>query len=358
MLANRLLSLGQVWYNLDRDYTCAGSVSCEAGQNTQLNRAPPPEGSMSAIHEILCRGNVSRSLYIHKKEGAEMTEQMNRIKELVVKDYFTPNIKAEVVLDTLLTPYVAKIIENQRERVFGRDGDFDGELVFITKEMSVRESEESKNGPEYGNRGIKIDYVLGDKKTIYLVELKTTGSGIDSEQAKRYLDNCRGEDGKTKTFGTVFGNKLLSVMKEAFGDTYKNSFPEPSKYDKSGKPVWDNDEALWKAFSLVFKGPRLGKQHLGEKYSMDEPSGQDAQAAMELIRKAGWSQSRKYLYTAGQILDYLYKYPEQKGFLWDKPLRLIYLTPKGESPIPFDKGKFDKRATEKDWSNFYRRNRI
>ena len=171
-----------------------------------------------------------------------MTEQMDKIRELVVRDYFTPNIKAEVVLDTLLTPYVAKIIKNQRERVFGGDGDFDGELVFITKEMSVRESEESKNGSEYGNRGIKIDYVLGDKKTIYLVELKTTGSGIDPEQAERYFDNCRGEDGKPKTFGEVFGNKLLSVMKESFGDTYKNSFPKPSKYDKAEKPMWDNDE--------------------------------------------------------------------------------------------------------------------
>ncbi len=285
-----------------------------------------------------------------------MTEQMDKIRELVVRDYFTPNIKAEVVLDTLLTPYVAKIIKNQRERVFGGDGDFDGELVFITKEMSVRESEESKNGSEYGNRGIKIDYVLGDKKTIYLVELKTTGSGIDPEQAERYFDNCRGEDGKPKTFGEVFGNKLLSVMKESFGDTYKNSFPKPSKYDKAEKPMWDNDEALWEAFSLVFESPRLGKKYLEEKYSMKEPSEKNAEAAMELIRRADWTQkhsSRKYLYTAGQILDYLYKYPEQKGLLWDRPLRLIYLTPKGEPPIQFDKKRFDKKTKEKEWRNFY-----
>lgn len=28
------------------------------------------------------------------------------IEQQVVNDYFTPNIKAEVILDTLLTPYI------------------------------------------------------------------------------------------------------------------------------------------------------------------------------------------------------------------------------------------------------------
>lgn len=43
-----------------------------------------------------------------------MTEPENdlvkEIKNWVVNDYFTPNIKAEVILDTLLTPYVSEII--------------------------------------------------------------------------------------------------------------------------------------------------------------------------------------------------------------------------------------------------------
>ena len=35
---------------------------------------------------------------------------VQEIKKCVVNDYFTPNIKAEVILDTLLTPYVSEII--------------------------------------------------------------------------------------------------------------------------------------------------------------------------------------------------------------------------------------------------------
>lgn len=251
-----------------------------------------------------------------------MTEQMNKIRKWIVNDYFTPNIKAEVILDTLLTPYVTEILKDQTA--------FKGELHFITKEMSVLESKESEQGSGYGNRGTKIDYVLGDEEAIYLVELKTTGSSINLEQADRYLRNCCSKNGQPKTFGQVFGNKLLSVMKGAFGDTYEKSFPQHLKFDKWGNSVWDGDKALWKAFLLVFR-----TRHLGKKYDIDEPSEKYAEAARELIRRAGWTQkdgarSRKYLYTAGQLLDYLHDHP--KCMLWDKPLKLIYLTPAGECP--------------------------
>ena len=48
------------------------------------------------------------------------------IRKWVVNDYFTPNIKAEVILDTLLTPYVQQILKNE----CGIDA------AFLTKEMS------------------------------------------------------------------------------------------------------------------------------------------------------------------------------------------------------------------------------
>ena len=33
----------EMWYNLDRDYTSAGSLSSKTRQNTETNRAHPPE---------------------------------------------------------------------------------------------------------------------------------------------------------------------------------------------------------------------------------------------------------------------------------------------------------------------------
>ena len=101
--------------------------------------------------------------------------KMDDIRKWVVNDYFTPNIKAEVILDTLLTPYITEILTDQAKDIFS------GELCFITKEMSVLESEESKKGSGYGNMGTKIDYVLGDEEAVYLVELKTTDSSIKKE---------------------------------------------------------------------------------------------------------------------------------------------------------------------------------
>lgn len=264
--------------------------------------------------------------------------KMDEIRKWVVNDYFTPNIKAEVILDTLLTPYITEILTDQAKDIFS------GELCFITKEMSVLESEESKKGSGYGNMGTKIDYVLGDEEAVYLVELKTTDSSIKKEQAQRYLNNCYG-----KTFGEVFGNKLLRVMRKSFGKTYKKDFPTCSQRDEARKPMWDNDQALRDAFSLVFE-----TRYLGGAYDMDVPSEPFAQAAMKLIKKAGWTQkdgvrSRKYLYTAGQLLDYLYpdKSPERK--LWNKPLWLIYLTPEGELSVSFENAQ-----DRKNWDGFYR----
>lgn len=251
-----------------------------------------------------------------------MAEQMNKIKQWIVNDYFTPNIKAEVILDTLLTPYVTEILKNQAGNMF------EGELYFITKEMSVLEAKASEEDAENGNRGTKIDYILGDEKVVYLVELKTTDSSLKLEQADRYLENCCGKDGQTKTFGDVFGNKLLSIMKGAFGKIYKKEFEKLLESDSGKRPRWD-EEALRKAFGLVFITWCRRKE-----YNIEKPSRPYAGAARDMIRAKGWTQSdsarsRKYLYTAGQLLDYCEDYGRT---LWEKPLKLIYLTPKGGCP--------------------------
>lgn len=260
---------------------------------------------------------------------------MEQITKWVVNDYFTPNIKAEVILDALLTPYIAGIITAQFQK-----GSFNGTLHFVTKEMSVLDLEMSKKNPNYGNMGTKIDYILGDNDSFFLVELKTTVSSIEWEQARRYLSNCSGEN---KTFGTVFGNKLLSIVKEAFATTYEEEFCEEFGKDPS---VWD-DDTLYKAYKKIFK-----MDHLGKKYGVVMPDdaaekpndSRYADAARELIKKAGWAQSnsrrsRKYLYTMGQLLDYREALEKESpnlknDTLWKRPLKLIYLTPDGGGLFP------------------------
>ena len=115
------------------------------------------------------------------------------ITKWVINDYFTPNIKAEVILDTLLTPYIPQILKDK----------LDIDAVFLTKEMSIPK----KTLP--GNTGPKVDYVLAGPDTVYLVELKTTDSSIDAGQASFYREICQ-----VKTnFGPVLGKRLLSISK-------------------------------------------------------------------------------------------------------------------------------------------------
>lgn len=52
------------------------------------------------------------------------------ICDQVVNDYFTPNIKAEVILDTLLTPYSTQIVQGQLNELVGSP-------TFLSKEMSL-----------------------------------------------------------------------------------------------------------------------------------------------------------------------------------------------------------------------------
>ncbi len=210
---------------------------------------------------------------------------VQEIKKWVVNDYFTPNIKAEVILDTLLTPYVAEIINRQ--------GDLD--TVFVTKEMSVKDVQKQTENPKYGNMGTKIDYVLADADFVYLVELKTTDGSINAKQAKDYVRNC-----ENKTFGDSFGDKLLTIMSE-----------------KTGVGLDCNVE----------KEKQLLK--LFEDICHDVPGDSYAERGRELLKaKVNWRSTYKYIYTMGQLLDYLYEQDgRQKATIWDKKLKLFYITP-------------------------------
>ena len=228
----------------------------------------------------------------------------------MVNDYFTPNIKAEVILDTLLMPYIEGIVKSQ----CGLDG-----VKFITKEMPFEDERED-------NRGKKIDYVLTDKKYIYMVELKTTKGSIGEEQRQAYFDHCLGDG---KTFGNVFGEKLLTI-----GRSQANiSVQVQNESDK----LWN--ERVKDVFSKI-----ASKSKLEINWNRD---GFYAETAKELLKKEGWQSTYKYLYTMGQLLD---KVSDDSDF-WEKPLKLIYITPYGGRIVPEN---YHLSVEEKTiWEKFY-----
>lgn len=239
-----------------------------------------------------------------------MSEQaaIKQIKNWVVNDYFTPNIKAEVILDALLTDYAAEIIKAQCGDKVGKN------LHFVTKEMSVLD--ESKQD----NTGAKIDYILSDSSCVYLVELKTTNGSIKPDQARNYLERCvEPKLAAGKSFGEVLGNKLLSIMAGERGEF--KSIP----IGKEG----DCDEST---LENVFLGVFLHKSHQKDSIPYDG-SLSYAENAKHLIKKRKWAvneanHTRKYFYTMGQLLDEIHNH----GALWKKELKLVYLTPCGSLP--------------------------
>lgn len=218
----------------------------------------------------------------------------DKITHWVVNDYFTPNVKAEVVLDTLLTPYILQIIQNQ----MGRKVE---ELSLVAKEMSLFEPGSDSN------RGAKIDYVLADSDRVYLVELKTTCSSFNDDQVSRYALLAE----KEPCFGNVLGKRLLNILEDVFPVTWDSA-------DGMG------DESLTKAWEKIWSK----KANYIPKDKIPQESDSYTQMAMDLIKEKGWAwrgdlRSRKYVYTLGQIMDYL----KGGNRLWNKPIRLIYLTP-------------------------------
>lgn len=237
------------------------------------------------------------------------------LKKWVVNDYFTPNIKAEVILDTLLTPYVPQTLRSHR-------GDIDA--VFLAKEMSMIETDETSEGQEQGdNRGPKIDYVLADKNRdcVYFVELKTTDSSIDAKQLSFYTSLA----GQTSNFGDVLGKRLLAIL-EAY-----------LEIDLGTPEGWVNDNKLTKAWQKIWDK----RKRYVPANQYPEKSDSYTKMAMELIKAKGWAwrgnlRSRKYVYTLGQLMDFIHSEYYGNG-LWNRQVELVYLMPR----LPEDRTMFN-----------------
>lgn len=100
-----------------------------------------------------------------------ITNFFDMIKEWTASDYCTPGIKAEVILDMLISDFVGDLLTHRCKE----------KAVLLTKELPIWISDES-------NRNAKVDYLVAIGKKLLLVELKTTSDSYCSTQ------NCRMND--------------------------------------------------------------------------------------------------------------------------------------------------------------------
>lgn len=167
---------------------------------------------------------------------------MDSFKESIINDYYTANYKAEVVIDTLITPVLANILNDSLTAGFD----------YITKEFPVLQD---------GNddlRSFKTDYLVRNKKEkkLYFVELKTSNSSLDSKQLNRYIKVLKGGE----RFGKYYA-RFCSVME------------------------------------IVYN------KKIADIYDLIKTSKSSAKLAKEYLKKNKHLGSKKYLFQIGQIMD-------------------------------------------------------
>lgn len=97
----------------------------------------------------------------------------DELKKNVVMDFCTAGIKAEVIIDTLITPYVCDIVKTGLK--------IEESVELVAKEFPIYRDSNPTN-----LKNAKVDYLLKSGNTFYMVELKTTKGSENVEQLKRY----------------------------------------------------------------------------------------------------------------------------------------------------------------------------
>lgn len=226
-------------------------------------------------------------------EKSDANNILENILANTVNDYFTPNIKGEVIFDMLMTDLVADIVQ-----IYVKNGSEEDFIKLLTKEMSLVKSvvEESE-----GLKGKKVDYVLADRDTIYLVELKTTSGSFDEKQRdfyQKFLDKDNPWNIMLQTLVDIL-NKTCSLKGERENITYNNL-----------KVNLNNRLATY----------RNKKIYLNE--------GSYTEKVKEYLKVNKCASSWKYLYTMGNILDF-FKVDSGDANLTRSNVKLVYITPEG-----------------------------
>ena len=100
------------------------------------------------------------------------------VNKWTVNDYRTQKIKAEVIVDMLISNFVADIVSYK----------IGVPTKLIAKEFPIERISQTESEHRYAS----VDYLLSDMKTnVYLTELKTTNDSFDGIQFLNMLGVCK-----------------------------------------------------------------------------------------------------------------------------------------------------------------------
>ncbi|MCR5598154.1 MAG: hypothetical protein K6G19_08265 [Lachnospiraceae bacterium] len=207
-----------------------------------------------------------------------------------MNDYYSAGIKAEVVLDTMMTPVIADLLKEQIS--------FSGEPVYITKEFPLKTA-------TIDHRNRKADYVLMDNKSIYLVELKTSMGSIDKEQLNAYGEKLEKYDGKKLL------DEFTELLKSIYGINDEENSDLVSVTDRIVKSLTDSRTGFsdWVS-SLSKSDPQEEQRERPEQY------------IRTLMKNKKIKSSQKFLFQAARIVT-----NSSMSDWGSKDIKLIYMMP-------------------------------
>ncbi len=220
--------------------------------------------------------------------GSIMLDEL--ISDSVLNDYYSAGIKAEVVLDTMMTPVIADLLKEQIS--------FSGEPVYITKEFPLKTA-------TIDHRNRKADYVLMDNKSIYLVELKTSMGSIDKEQLNAYGEKLEKYDGKKLL------DEFTELLKSIYGINDEENSDLVSVTDRIVKSLTDSRTGFsdWVS-SLSKSDPQEEQRERPEQY------------IRTLMKNKKIKSSQKFLFQAARIVT-----NSSMSDWGSKDIKLIYMMP-------------------------------
>ena len=183
------------------------------------------------------------------------------VKKWTVNDFHTPGIKAEVIIDMLISEFVPDIVS----KFLSEKGKPEANLVLLAKEFPVKSisGDKSPYVLNQTNRNAKVDYLLADERTetLYYAELKTTTDSFDDKQLIRMIySQYEGVEKAFCFYEDVMKVRTSKAQKEKT-EKQKNTLLSQLDLDRI-----DEIKDKYKEISTVY----ITLAGIGEKKSFDE----------------------------------------------------------------------------------------
>lgn len=185
----------------------------------------------------------------------------NMVKKWTISDYRTQKIKAEVIIDMLISEYIEEIVSHS----LGKN------IKLIAKEFPIarigQPNVENKEDPSSNRQYASVDFIMSDKESetpvIYLVELKTSNDSMDGLQLWNMLWTCnQGSNSLYNRFYDIIMNHGINGKHGNKLSTKKYQYTLGKYAIKNGKDLSGN--------LTIFGSKRTGKKSVNVKSAQEK----------------------------------------------------------------------------------------